>query len=358
MLIAFCEIFHEKDFPIPKKRLFYIVIGILFVLSFIRWERGTDWKSYYDYFISSQSLDFSQGKEVGWTLLNYCIRVLSDNYTVMLFVEAFILYFYLSKSITFISVYPLLSLAMYFALSKGGIFFIRQHIALAILMYSVKYIISREQLKFLLIVLLATMIHRTALFFLIVYVLFYCNIKWYHHIVICSLSIIFTFILKDYILQIMNTIGLSILEYKVARYMDMGDELYGAATTMERVLIRATIKKSFLILLYALFMREKLENDFLIRGIFNIYVFGVYLYIILNSFGKEFLRITSYFDIFDIFLYPYLIFSRRKLSQKLFLFLLVAIYSLIRLHGSIELWPDLFIPYKSIFSKELPVIVY
>ena len=140
---SFLEIFDSKR-QRTAQIIYYLTLSILFLLSFLRWERGTDWSGYYDYFSNIYDLDFSNNFENGFIFLNYCIHYLFNSYTVLLFILAAIQYFFISKAIRYLSIYPVLSLLCYFSVTKGGIFFVRQYIALAILMYSIRYVIEKK----------------------------------------------------------------------------------------------------------------------------------------------------------------------------------------------------------------------
>lgn len=98
-------------------------------------------------------------------------------------------------------------------------------------------------------------------------------------------------------------------------------------------------------------MREELSNNNITRGLFNIYIFGTCLYILLTPLSEQLSRVCLYFDIFDIFLFPLLL-EKQERWNKLLFFSLIITFSFIRLHSSIELRKELFIPYKSIFNKE------
>ena len=91
---SFLEIFDSKRQG-TAQIIYYLTLSILFLLSFLRWERGTDWSGYYDYFSNIYDLNFSNNFENGFILLNYCIHYLFNSYTVLLFILAAIQYFFI-----------------------------------------------------------------------------------------------------------------------------------------------------------------------------------------------------------------------------------------------------------------------
>ena len=73
--------------------LFAISTFLLFFLSFVRWETGTDWDGYYEYFnhifYYFQDSDF----EFGFARINEIIKLTFGNYTILLFVFSCIIFF-------------------------------------------------------------------------------------------------------------------------------------------------------------------------------------------------------------------------------------------------------------------------
>lgn len=128
---------------------FTFFIFCFFILSFIRWETGTDWTPYYDVFKSIEIpwetlTDYLHGFEPGFMILYNIAKSISDSYTIMLLTEAIILYFCIYYFIKAHSFYPILSLLIYYSMSFAGIFFVRQNIAMAILLCSLKYIYEKK----------------------------------------------------------------------------------------------------------------------------------------------------------------------------------------------------------------------
>ena len=74
----------------PKQRKWLLLCGILAVGLFqsLRWKTGTDWTSYYDFFIHSNNSVWREeaGFELGYTYLNQLIRCFSSSFTIFLFV--------------------------------------------------------------------------------------------------------------------------------------------------------------------------------------------------------------------------------------------------------------------------------
>ena len=355
---SFCEIF-DKRFGNFTHKSYFVFFLILFALATLRWERGTDWEAYYDYFSSIQKLDFSNNFEWGFVLLNYIVHVIFENYTALLCIQALIFYLCISKIIKKYSVYPLFSLLCFFAVTKGGIFFIRQHIAMAILMYAVKYIISSENKKFILFLVLAFCVHRTAIFFLPVVFLWKVKVNFRYYILGLAIIIVFSFMLETLLSSFFGNIG-GLIGYMINNYINLtsSGEDYGVELSHQVILIRGIIKRTVIIFLYFFYMCPVLDKNPLVRGFFNVYMYGVFLYILLAPLSEQLARVCLYFDLFDIFLFAYLLYFQKNVKNKLIIFFFVTFVSLGRLYSGIEIRKELYIPYKSIFNKELPVEAY
>ena len=89
LVFSFIEIFTSIKQQY-KLYMFYIVVLLLFFLSFLRWERGTDWDSYYNIFINEGFRSWDDHTEIGYLYLNKLVRKFTDNYTIFLFVQSFI----------------------------------------------------------------------------------------------------------------------------------------------------------------------------------------------------------------------------------------------------------------------------
>lgn len=68
-LIEFCGLNQRDD-----RKIFLLLSIFLFFLSFIRWEVGTDWKAYYDFFSVSTNLGSGALFEWGYCRINEIVR--------------------------------------------------------------------------------------------------------------------------------------------------------------------------------------------------------------------------------------------------------------------------------------------
>lgn len=330
------------------------VIFIFFILSFIRWETGTDWEGYYNYFKTikipwSYIFDDSSGFELGYVILNHLAISISDSYTIMLFIEGAILYSFLYVSIPKLSYYPVFSILIFYSMSLGGVFFVRQNIAMTILIYSVIQIINKRKASFIVLVLLATMIHRTSIIFLLAYPIFYKQYSFKKILLYTIVSIVIGIIFSRLLLSLIGNLGLGMISAKINAYLDMGSEENYTTFSTTGILIRGLINRLFLIAIYMYMLNKKRTDDFILNGLINLNLFGIILYSTLTPIAFSLGRVSAFFDILQIFILPYL-FKGCSLRTKESLFILISIYLLFRLYTAIAAFPEEYIPYKTFFT--------
>ncbi|HHU56494.1 MAG TPA: EpsG family protein [Acholeplasmataceae bacterium] len=139
---------------------------------------GTDTKAYLDIFYLIKYTNnfkelFKLNYEIGFILLNKIIAIWGGNGQTFLFVTSAIIsfgfiYFIKKNSINpLLSVFLLITLYYYYASFNG----IRQYIAIVILLNSFTFFKNKNFLAFISFILLASLFHLTAIFFLPLYIL-------------------------------------------------------------------------------------------------------------------------------------------------------------------------------------------
>jgi len=353
LLLAYIEVFSNNK-KYSHKTLF-LVIFLFFILSFIRWETGTDWEAYYQTFTRIETpwksfYDDYSNFEPGFMILYHIAKTLSNSYTMMLFIEGFIIYVCLFKSLKRYSIYPLYSLLMFYAMSLAGIFFVRQNIAVCILLCSIPYILKKEKYKFLLIVFIAFLIHRTSIVFLIAYPLFHKYYKIKTIFFIITISTIIGISFGKLFLMLLGSFNLGIITEKLNAYLSMGTTENYTTYSSTSVLIRGLVNRAFLIILYLSILNKIREKNIILNGFINLNLLGVVLYVILTPIAFSLGRITAYFDIIQIFIIPYLIKASSYQTKHIIMFIL-SIYLSFRLYTIISSFPDLYIPYKTFIEQ-------
>jgi len=120
---------------------------------------------------------FYPGYEIGWLALNKLFFVVYPNFQIILVFVSFIFTISLLYFIYKNSSYPWLSIFLYISLNFLGATFNneRQAVAIALLFFSFKYLKDRKLVKFVFLVVFASLFHQSSLIFLVLYFLY--NIK-------------------------------------------------------------------------------------------------------------------------------------------------------------------------------------
>jgi hypothetical protein len=334
-----------------KKLLYYIAfICLTFQVGF-RWETGTDWFTYSlqfnDAILPHQiKEDLFLGYEIGYIYFVYVIRLFTDNYTFFLVTHALIYYFLVFKSIKFLSPYPIISLFIFYSSTMGLMGSNRQLIALAICLYSLKFILEKKRLKFLLCVLVAFFFHASALIFLVYYFLNRDFKKTY----VVSLLLLAILIGKSSIPALVFSGIADFLGGATAVKAEFYNESgFSQATLSLTGLIRRLLFFIVFIVNYNLLNKKWPAY----RVIFNGYIVGLIIYFMFQESVMILIaRGSSYFTIMECFLMAsqLLLIKYKKDRSSILIFLLI--YACLIFFQSVAYYDYLFIPYKGIFINE------
>ncbi|SHK64035.1 EpsG family protein [Chryseobacterium polytrichastri] len=333
------------------------IILVFYLLSFLRWERGTDWSAYKFIFENMASNEYLQMMyEFLFIKLNSFVYSATGDFSVLLFVEASIIFFCFFYIIRKYSEAPILSVLVWFSVSLASIFFTRQAIAVAICVLALNFIIQRKLYLFLLTVFIAMLFHKSALIFFPAYWIYNLNLSKKQIIVILISSFVLTSVASSLLTTIGNS-SLGALSERSSAYMESGaDESFGSGYSPMETMIRGVSYRLFLIGIFIIFLFKNYEKV-QFRGIFNLYLMSVVLFILFVPISVALIRFSGYYEIFQIFLYPILILQTKNKIIKNLLLLLLIVYLGFKFYGVIFAYKDLYIPYKSIFNKEFPVKV-
>jgi hypothetical protein len=346
-IFSFLEVWGaEKNITTP---VFFFFSFCLFILSFIRWETGTDWNTYEIFFNSVDSWFVESEFEWGFARLNEFVRIIFDNYTVLLFILGTIVFTFQTKAISNYSCYPITSLWLLWCMSFGNIFFVRQTVATVLLFYSIKFIRQKKLYHFVFFVFLALLFHRTSVIFIFAWWIYDMRMSIYKMLFIIFLSVIFSFLVGIVIEKLGAVLG-GIVQQKVDVYFADSDATYGMELSKEMLVTRAVLNKGFIFLI-SLYMLKRVElKNKEYRSFFNLYWFGMVLYFATVSFSIVLARLAVVYDLTLIVLVAFILKYANNIYEKLFLFLCFAVYFILKLYSTINLYYDVFVPYKSIFD--------
>lgn len=342
-----CKIKVNKSSSLYKYAYGGILVAV-FLLSMLRWENGTDWKPYYDYF-NLVAIDPDYGHmEPGFTWLCYFDSQFM-NYTWHLGVMALLCILPIAKRVKEFSPFPLFSLLIWFTVSFAHMFPVRQTIAISLFVFSWKYIQERRLIPFLCLIALAATFHLTVLIVIPIYFLWnkYIPAKF------LILGIIAVFIVSVASSQTFANLlsfvgGNSLLEEKLNNYMDNSEEAFGAAYSPLQVLFRGCVNRSFYFFIPLFFLNKCRKENVNMNGIFNMYFYSFLLFLMVTPISVALGRLCVYTDMSQLLLLPYIFTLRINRKSALLMMCIILFYLFIRFKGVVFNYEDLYIPYHCV----------
>lgn len=163
-----------KPYKIKKKMFLILTLGLLTIMAALRAKTVGNDTSNYLYFFDNLSMgkDLSASRfEIGYVYLNKLLIFFTSQSQVLLIVSSIFTMYGFARIIYKYSTSPGLSVFLFFTLGYFGMTMntIRQNIALVFILFAYDFLRERKLLKFVLLVVSATLFHRTALLFLIAY---------------------------------------------------------------------------------------------------------------------------------------------------------------------------------------------
>lgn len=334
----------------------FIFLFIFWTLSWLRWERGTDWGNYYNFFkdyATNYNLATNSGFEWGFATINYIIRSFTDDYTILLFSLACLFYPFAGYAICQTSTRPITTTFVAYTLNSGFIFFTRQGIVVGILLLSVYFIFKRKKIFFLLLIFYGCLFHTSALLFLPAYWIFHKRIKTQTLIIILAISVPVAIALNKFLLGLMTGIP-GFIGVKIANYLESGGDFAGFGQSVYRVIAGGLINRGGILIVALIILGKNRINNAYANGIINLYALGFILFMMTAPITVSLTRIAEYYNSMGIFIIPILFnYLQSKQSKMLCSVLFVAYLSYRFFIGSLHgPYGELYVPFNSIFTKE------
>jgi hypothetical protein len=338
-----------------SKYFFFLFLVVLILLGSIRWQRGTDWEPYHDFFVDRKTwIQYNDGTfEISYTILNYIVHCISDSYSLFLFVFTFLVISLKWKTIKCVAVFPSLSLFLYICQNFGDIFAVRQALAISILWVTIIYIQRHEKFKFIAGVLLATSIHNASFFWIFAYYIYHKNLKIFLSLILLIVSLLigisnglerlFTMVFDN--LSGLEGINIRLLS-KILFYTSDTEIMQSSA-----IRIMINISKRIFVVPIIIFSKRRLEkaNEYM-PGIINLYIFGNIFNCLFSGTFETFQRLSTAFTFLEIFTFPALLYIIKKKHLKYLFLFIILIYGFLKLLFGINAYRDLFLPYYTIFN--------
>ena len=350
-VLAFVEVFN-KDITEKYKVVLASVCFLFLVLhDGLRWETGSDWDSYLEQFNLIRTLDFEEIPfEPGYTLLFGGVKLLADDYTVYLMLHALIFYSAFFYCIFKISDYPFLSLLIFYMITVPFLGMNRQFLAMAVYGIALVYLIDNRRWLFFLLMMLALLLHRTAILTIPILLLTYNIHKRYIIIgLIAAILISFSGILNPISMAASLLFAADdTMDKKMDTYL-YEDKDFSMVSTMLS-LAKKLIWLS-LILVFEPLIENKDKKYYLLR---NIYAFSIIIYILFNGTALQIIvsRGLLYYNLAEMFMIPYVLTIFRQNYGKMVMMLVLVAYCFVNIYKGFSNYgedTDYFVPYKGLF---------
>lgn len=299
---------------IKRNRLIFCSILVMSIFAGFRYNVGTDWITYYNYF-NYIGNTHSGYMEPLYNLLNIIVYEISHSFsvlcTVIMFIMQLLVYktlFYYNDKIQKISIsfgVFIFSFSLYVNSFNG----MRQDLAVAIIFFSFIFLLERRYLRYILLVLFASAIHNSAIFCLF-FLFFKLNSKKYGvilnyiYISLLFLSLLFGDKIILLLTKLSSNLGLYV-NYEV-----------GTGNNSYMYLIQI-LPMIFLLIIFG-YNVLKNNNDSII--LFKIYVLQIFTQS-LGMYIATIDRLALYSMAFQILLYPIIHANiRNQSNRKIFLF--------------------------------------
>lgn len=344
--------FTKARLPKDLNFILFVVINLLLIVFVgLRGNIDPDYSNYLDVFKTSGGIyHASNGIEVGYYLLNHYLLLWKMPFqTVILIMAIFSIYFKIDFFYRFSPNYGL-SIFVYFCsiLFLFDFIAIRQAVTLSIFMVSLPYIYERRFWPYCILLLLASLIHITAILLIPFY--FILNRKFnkktlYAIIIICAIINLlkFTVPLVEVLLKFIYIPGVSADKLNV--YLQETD--YAPIS----------IKQLILCFLFVFLNFHKEEKSEMFNILINMFVFGVLIGTVFNELPQFAYRMKWYFfwteSILVVNLIDYI--ARNNLKLTYFLYTVVLLlygYTMINfLSQQADRDKTYFFPYKFFFQQ-------
>jgi hypothetical protein len=313
-----------------------IVFALLLfaLISGIRWNVGTDHLNYLrNYQDLLRGWDLRRDNyETGYVLISNFFAYLGFHFTInfafFALLQLFLIYYAFRDERYLL---PYLGLLIVFGepylMWMNGI---RQAVAACLFVFSIKYIIEKSLIKYVLVILLATTFHKSAIFLLLFY--FLPNINYFNNSYI-TIALLFLAVAvgtnpywlsaTDHMANILSYIG----------YEKYADNLYDIIEDRRRDMAFGPRRLVGVLLSIAIIWYfpkvYKLYNNKRMLFCFNLAIIGALYYNLFANAGALFLRLIYYFAIFTTIIASYVLvfLSRANYRATLIRFLIVFVIS-------------------------------
>ena len=307
-----------------KQKNIYIGYTLFLVYAFIvnlinagfRYGVGTDFFSYLNHYNYAEYIKIYNNEPI-YILSVRLLKIIFGDYSQIFFIISsfIILYFIYKISIERVKYYELsvfLFITLYFYYSSLNL--IRQWIAVSIILYAYKYIFQKNFKKYLILAIIAILIHNTAIIAILLYFLINLDIRKLKSKIVL-ISIVLVSISTEYILDLIFyflskfDIG-DYYKYEFSKQLNQGA---GSSYFIISLIV---------IIIYFLINKKNIYNKSNDKYELNLLVM-ITIFSFLGSKSMIFGRIQMYITPYIVFIVPQMILKLNKKNKKIFYYLVI-----------------------------------
>ena len=347
---SFYEIYSEDEKHSDK--LFYAGIAMLVLLDGLRWGSGTDWLPYYQFFeLCNRPVHDFDYFEPLYVVFNRIIRFFTDRYTVFLFCHALFCYSLIGSTIKKYARYPILTLALYYSVMLCFQGMNRQYMAMAVLIFAVRYVINRDLLRFSICFVIAFFFHRSSVLFFPVYFL---TRPWPKYVYLGFLAVFIGIALSG----ITNRLPPQLFYVFGSAIGDRADDyMYKGFEDLSRISVLMGVGKRVMWIVFILIYFKAFSKVKNFPLFFNIYFVAACIYMNvantpLQPLGRGLLSLM----IFEAFILPYLLYVFKDNQSRILALCVIYLYAGLVMYRNISTFVvgnnvNVFLPYKCVLFE-------
>lgn len=333
------------------------LIGLVLMLG-LRWETGTDWTNYRELFetleMNTSALLAVYSFDIGYVFLNALVRLFSDTYTVFLLVNSTLaiglIYVFLRRCSPFPNTSILVFYTSYFVAQYMGSN--RRVVAIGFLLLLFAHVGKVRPARITFLQGMGIAFHRSSIVGL--FSLLVPSRHFSRKQVLLLLGICGALGAAQAPVGLVEALGRLLSQFTAAELVEKmiyygntsGDHVSENVNVVTQTLL-AVIKRSIFLTLFFLTIR-RLRDPGLHAKLLNLYIVGIAIYLLFIG-SPIFQVLSTYFCAAEIGLIGMVV-ARLQPHQRPFFVIFLFMYGLLQLLSALNPYPDLFLPYISIFS--------
>lgn len=327
--------------------IYLFSVALIVLLFGLRWETGTDWNYYKDYFEGTSNTTLVHAHvEPGYIAFVRLISLITDNYSVYLMVHSVLLWFLIARFNQKFSSFPALSLVLVFIYIYPYLGAERQLLAVAFSWASLSFVLTKEPVKFYMTMFLAASFHFSAFVFIPAYFISTNKLGKYSLLLMSALVAVFLLLgSSEFLVRVLEVFaGASGKSY----------EAYYKTISADSFTFFGTAKKCLVLALIFIFNKALIASHFSMRYIVirNLIVLGILLHFLFGTIIPIFvMRASLYFNALEGILLIHILSIIKGIKFKALFIPVILGYCYFYLYRALQIYQDLFFPYCQLFEE-------